>query len=70
MKYEYQLTVRLPETVAEKLKAKALTSKRSMNAEIVQILSQSVGDSSEDNIEYKLKGIIANAESVLSNIKK
>ena len=38
MKYLYQQTVRLDETIADKLRKSATRNKRSMNSEIVAIL--------------------------------
>lgn len=71
MKYEYQLTLRLPETLAESLKKQALRSKRSLNAEITYILDQSINLNSSTvalATTTKLKTIIACAEAVLNNL--
>jgi hypothetical protein len=69
MKYEYQLTLRLSTDIAEALRNRANLSKRSLTAEITNILKQTVERDKEENTETKLRAIIANAESVLSSLK-
>lgn len=68
MKLEYQLTLRIPEKLADKLRQRTIDTKRSMNAEIINMIEYCI-DKEDSSNATKLRDIIANAESVLSSLK-
>lgn len=68
MKLEYQLTLRIPEQLADKLRKRTIDTKRSMNAEIINMIEYSLAKENSDS-SAKLREIIANAESILSSLK-
>lgn len=68
MKLEYQLTLRIPEQLADKLRQRTIDTKRSMNAEIINMIEYCLAKENSDS-STKLREIISNAESILSSLK-
>lgn len=68
MKLEYQLSLRLPEQLADKLKHRTSKTNRSMNAEIVYLLNQYF-DVDNMSISSKLNQIVSLAESLQNDMK-
>jgi plasmid stability protein len=67
MKYKYQLSVRLPEDLATALHEQAKSTKRSMNAEIIHLLQQSL-ESQNNTPKSQAVAIVELATSLASKL--